>query len=867
MDQMVNRLSINLRHLSFWKISVLVICLLCICQGTSAQEFEGKVTDSDKNVLEGANVIVLGDSAKTLCFSITDVDGKFHIEVPDNVAPKQVCVRYIGYETKTLPFSELKNGMTIRLESGKFQLKEVRVKASKIRSQGDTLSYAVAAFKQGQDRSIADVIRKMPGLEVGSDGRVTFQGTAINKFYIEGLDLMGSQYGIANNNLSADKIKSVQVLQNHQPVKSLRGVSFSDHAALNLVLKDTSKDVWSGVVDLGLGYGNDVLYNTRVLGMCFNKKRQTLMMYKNNNTGQNVAAEVNRLTNGSALQDRNEMENGLLSLLSTGSLDIDRERYTFNRSHLLAGNWLWKMGANTELRIQGNGYIDKMKMQNTYSTTYLTLADLPVVVEEQNISNYRSQWKGEANYQYNGNKTFVSNNLCGYVDFNKSVGSMLYNSKQTDMMVKPHKQRLADTFRLSHTTKNGNAYEVNALFSYLNMPGELLTLNNVTERLDLRFLSSQGALKYKLKIGKHYLNSEVGMSYDRQEIGVTMGDNVKNANAYQLWQAYFAPSLLFNFGDHKINGVVKLNYLCHSYKESQESSLFVEPRISWNWQATSVSSFSAIATLTNEPLSGTGIYDTRLFTNYRTMKTNRGEVTVQHKASVAFGYQYTNPLKGIFFNIRPYYNLSSDNILYQNSLEDGVYMMQATDKDYTTRNQGVRAKISKSFGWADLFVGLGGSHAISTYQMLVGERLDKARLYSSSVSLDYSLRPLRTLSVEGTSEVHLYEQCNLSERDLYPSKNVSTWEHHLDFHFLPDTHWMFSLKNELHHSKGKNLGTNYYCDLTVSYKASRWELSLATTNLLGTSQYKRQTLSSTRETYSITTLRPREYMVNFSFDL
>lgn len=188
---------------------------------------KGKVIDSNQEILEGANVIALGNNNHTICFSITDGKGVFDLTIPDSVKPQRVTVRYMGYETLDIPFSNMKDGMTITMKAGKFQLKEVKVKASKIRTSGDTLSYSVNAFKQGQDRSIADVIKKMPGLEVSENGSVSYQGMPINKFYIEGLDLMGSQYGIANKNLSAEKIKSVQVLKNHQPVNSLRGVSLA----------------------------------------------------------------------------------------------------------------------------------------------------------------------------------------------------------------------------------------------------------------------------------------------------------------------------------------------------------------------------------------------------------------------------------------------------------------------------------------------------------------------------------------------------------------------------------------------------------------------------------------------------------------
>ena len=276
--QTVLLLYTNTRQPCSWKIKFFFFLTVLLASTTSyAQTFSGKVVDVGEEALEGANVIAVDEKNATLCYAITDEKGTYKLSVPEGIRPKQVTVRFMGYTAEDIPFEVFKDGMTIVMKAGKFQLKEVKVKASKIRSFGDTLSYSVAAFKQGQDRSIADVIKKMPGLEVNDNGTVLFQGHPINKFYIEGLDLMGNQYGIANNNISAQNIKSVQVLKNHQPVKSLRGISFSDQAALNLVLSDAAKDVWNGTADVGLGYGNTLLYDCRLMGMVFNKKRQALV--------------------------------------------------------------------------------------------------------------------------------------------------------------------------------------------------------------------------------------------------------------------------------------------------------------------------------------------------------------------------------------------------------------------------------------------------------------------------------------------------------------------------------------------------------------------------------------------------------------
>ena len=78
---------------------------------------------------------------------------------------------------------------------------------------------------------------------------------------------------------------------------------------------------------------------------------------------------------------------------------------------------------------------------------------------------------------------------------------------------------------------------------------------------------------------------------------------------------------------------------------------------------------------------------------------------------------------------------------------------------------------------------------------------------------------------------------------------------------------MVSWRNELYHSSEKNFGVNWFSDLSVSYKADRWEISLIGSNIVGTSQYERVRVSSTMQSYTLTHLRPREVLLKFSLDL
>ncbi len=829
-----------------------------------AQTFSGKVKDKKGEPLVGASVVAMTNGNSIVAYCLTNDSGIYRLVVPEGKTPANIVVSYMGFQKKEISFSDLKDGMTITLMEGEFNLKEVKIKAERIQSTGDTLTYSVAGFRQGQDRSIADVIAKMPGLEVKADGKVEYQGKPISKFYIEGLDLMGSQYGVANRNISADKIKSVQVLENHQPVKSLRGVSFSEQAALNLVLKDDAKAVWTGAADIGLGYGDDFLYDCRLMGMRFNKKYQTLMMYKNNNIGKQLGNEV--LDLATLLKGRSGSEQGILSMMSVEAPDLADNRYTFNNSHLVAGNWLWKTGEDSELRVQGNGFIDKTDMQSNNSSTYLTLADMPVIVEEQNVSNTRSEWKGEANYQYNGNKSFIKNNLKGYVDFNKSVGTMLYNGQRTDMMIKPHKRSLAEDFQMSHTTASGNISNIDSYWTYNYLPGQLLTIDGMTERLNLGFFSTQNDFRYNLKIGRQYLNNEIGINYDRQSIGVAMGEAAEQANVYQLFRTYWTPSVSFLFGKHRVGVKSMISYARQSYRESKSNHLWVDPSLNWNWKATVVSEFSANMGYRNTPLMGKAIYDTPIFTGYRTQRANRGETDVVRSFYANAAYKYSNPVLGLFFNIRPTYNRTSGNILYESAINGNVYTMTATEKEYAMQTVGMAGRISKTFGWAKTLIGLGTSHNTTDYCLLVSGLVNDARMTTTTAALDYSLRPVRILSVEGKSNVYFYKQKNRTTPNLL-SGSTTDWEHFLKLHIFPANGWMMSIKNELFHTSDKSVGTNYFLDFAISYKAKRWELSLTANNLIGTSVFERRTLGNTIESYSITRLRPREFVAKWSVDL
>lgn len=207
--------------------TVILFVITCFVQQIYAQcLINGVVKNSDGSGVDFASVIALPPNApKTILASVfTDENGRFQMSVKSDcdslilkassveIAPSQIVVpnRTGNYE--------------IVVESRALELKEVVVKSKKVYSQGDTINYNVGSFLSQTDQSIADVLRKMPGITVSDAGQVSYQGKPIKNLYIEGLDLMKGHYGIATNNIDPNNIATVQVLENHQDIKALKGL-------------------------------------------------------------------------------------------------------------------------------------------------------------------------------------------------------------------------------------------------------------------------------------------------------------------------------------------------------------------------------------------------------------------------------------------------------------------------------------------------------------------------------------------------------------------------------------------------------------------------------------------------------------------
>lgn len=172
-------------------VSFMVLWVMSMCLFAQGITLTGKVIDKETDE-PLSNVIVMlktEDGKAILRHSMTGEKGTFVLET-SAMEKRMLTFSLMGYESVNLPLQIGKKEYRVSLKSKAIQIKEVTVEAPKIRAKGDTIVYNVSRFADSQDKTIADVLKKMPGIDVETSGRISYNGKAINKFYIEGLDML-----------------------------------------------------------------------------------------------------------------------------------------------------------------------------------------------------------------------------------------------------------------------------------------------------------------------------------------------------------------------------------------------------------------------------------------------------------------------------------------------------------------------------------------------------------------------------------------------------------------------------------------------------------------------------------------------------
>ena len=869
-------------------------CLLLLCCFYSipflAQSVvSGRVSDVEtKEALDKAIVKILNDKKQLIAYTTTDKDGYYSVKIKSSLPEVFLSVHYLGYKTVELKIANRTLRKDFALQPEAVKLKEVHVKPRVIEKTDDTLSYNVTSFKMQQDRSIADVLKKMPGISVSENGGVKYMGKPINKFYIEGLDLLGKKYGLATTSVPADAVSTVQVLEGHQPIKALGKYNTTGQAALNLVLKEKKRIRPIGYVEGGLGGMKDqLLWKADLFGLSVAPKKQALFSYKGNNVGHTFA----ELEAGEAIA-MDDVSAGLptapsnlFSGIILQMLPAEPERYVSNTSHLFNYNQLWGKSA-VQWRASGSYLNEKNKQEMHTSRDYFLPGDEHYLSVEDNVSGIRRNKLSMAvEAESNKEKLYVDNKTEAYADWQyhdyQLVTNEVSRTQQLRMPTLAVQNNLKVIKKVGRNTLNFHSY-----VRYLNQPQQMKVQSADAESLGLLSQKAERGMLYTQHGGTYsysYRKSSFALgallkavvdgyqsennSVMMEEAGYGARNDLKNHN----YIFSLTPQYTYNDKAHKVYVRVGVPFSYHVYdvdyktKDDRHIGFWnVEPDVLFRYDVTD--DWKASLNYSHKRQLGDVLdfADVPVMQNYQYVGVGSGILERRNSDTYTMRLTYRNDIDALFFNLSATYREMDVNVVSGTAFADDYILNYTAPLSNERKQKIVHTSLSKFVDALRSSVGVSGSYTNSTlsrYQQ--GELFPwDTDAYQCQMNVDSKVASWLNINGKLNYLTTWYDDGRNEERNSRHLAGI------MRIYVIPVPKFFFSLSGE--YSWNKTEGTDadrcFFLDAKVNYKSKLWEWEIVWQNLLNKDVYENVSFSNLSSTSISFPLRKSNIVASVRFN-
>ncbi|MBL7858499.1 MAG: TonB-dependent receptor [Cyclobacteriaceae bacterium] len=272
--------------------SLILLCVLSFAGFAQKYSIKGQVTDSTAAPLPSSTIMLLNPKDSSLVnFGISDTKGFFEIK---NVAKGtyQLKITYTGYAPYVKKFTTSESDAEVQLGQLRMlpitkELAELVVRGERapVTVKRDTIEFNAGSFKVSTNASVEDLLKKLPGIEVESDGTVKAQGEQVQRVTVDGREFFGRDPKLATRNLPADAIDKVQVFDKKSDQAVFTGIDDGQtEKTINLELKEEKRNGAFGNI-MG-GAGTEERFQAKASINRFSKGKQLSFLGMANNTNE-----------------------------------------------------------------------------------------------------------------------------------------------------------------------------------------------------------------------------------------------------------------------------------------------------------------------------------------------------------------------------------------------------------------------------------------------------------------------------------------------------------------------------------------------------------------------------------------------------
>jgi hypothetical protein len=706
--------------------------IIISCSNLVAQEkinLKGKVINQASISLSGISVLlILKQDSSIVKFTETDIKGNFEFNGINNSFNFLIKVNALGYAPQTIAVKTNQTEYNFILEETALQLKEIIVKNKQpyVKFKGDTTTYRADDFASPQDRTIGDVLKKIPGITVAENGQIKFNGQNVGKLYLDGDDLLESKYNIATKTLPNNIVNQIQVLENHQSIKALEGKVFSDAVDINLTFKDKAKLKLFGQAILGGGL--PAQYEEEVNLISLKNNYKAIHIAKANNTGLSYSNDILSLNQLQELVKKgNQSINSQLSSGTGGNPPLEQSRYLFNHSGLANSANLWKL--KNEVQLKAKTYYEYDKEKQRYSNTSNILLPNEIInyTENQNNSILPQKFyadlilfKNNTEYYLNNKFTFehqnrnenaslIANSLNRFQNYRLKNSSF---SNELDLIKSPKGKTIKQYYSfVSYQTHPENLNIDSASYPSIFSSNEVL--RNIKQSINVPTFYTNNYMTLQNGKGSFNQSYKFGQSINLQQFNSTLnavnqiGEIISPAIAatnHLTWTEfnfYAEPNYEWKKENFRLIAKLPLKYQNIEANEDNYSLNLVDNRLLFNpnfsIRYSKENGFSGSLSYIRTNTAGNILqsFPGLILNNYRSYTQNDNLFSTSKSFNTGVFLNYKNPIKIFFINLSAYYRESTLNNIGFGIINQNLSTSERVLLDNTSSSFNLSSNVSK----------------------------------------------------------------------------------------------------------------------------------------------------------------------------
>lgn len=856
------------------------------------QTLKGKVQNTLKEPIS-ANILIKNSEDKTLIseFFRTDDNGDFTAILEEKYNKVYFEITAMGYvkiaDSIINPIKNKTYNFNYILKEKITELEEVIVSEEKFEIEGDTTSFNPRSYKDGTEKKVEDLIKKIPGMEVEGNGTIKYRGKTVTSVQLDGDDLFGYNYAMGTRNISVDMVEQVQAIDNYSANPLLKGIENSEEVAINLKLKKGKIDI-SGNANITSGLDTNINprydLSLNLLGISKSFKSFGNISYNNlgfNNSSEDyfsMTANLDDIHNEYFLAKKIILEN----IFTT---NFDTQRANINKQLVIGYNFIYRFSPKISLKSNISFMKDEIYFLENNNTFFNT--------ENINYNDQTETHKNPENKQlgfkltYNTSKLSLLeietsfqdekiNSLNSVVQNQNSNFNTLLNSKNYFW-----KNKMQFTYKIS----NNKALQFISNFSKNTIPQELsINANTFSFGGNLQksefsknyffnkivLLGSTKKIKYIFTIGSVFDENPFRSELSDNNLLI---NNFKNEFNYRRNIQYSEIGATYIFEKWKFQPTIRLSNINQNFKnfiddtQNNKYSLTIFPNLNINYSLNNKSNIKLSGSFEEKTPIEENIFTNFIAQNNRFVRNNILNLDLQQNQNYNINYRYNDLFTSFAANFGIIYDVRKNTYLSSVTIQNDYSIYTMFQSPTNIENYSLNFGIEKFINILNLSIKHTSNYGINNYKNSINQG-ELRNNQSINYNAYFFVSTIFNLPINFQNKFN-YNKMLFKSENQDSNTNISL-NNSLKMLIKPNKSWLFTFNYEYYLPNTKNKDDFTFLDFEIKYKPKAFkylEFWLTGKNLLNNTFFSQTENTDFQTTIYQSSLMPRYYLLTLYFKI